>query len=1070
MWSAPRRCAVGLGEEGAERLRVEHDAIVGAAVAAHRGVVVKHLGDGVMATFTSAANASAAAVGLQQQIERANRGRDGPAIAVRVGLAVGDVTFDGDDCFGLPVVEAQRLEASATPASIRCSELVTRLAGGRGGYECVPLGAVSLKGLPEPVPAVEVSWAPLPESAAIPPLLAQRDVLPFCGRATELDRLVASWKRVADGGQEVLFVAGEPGVGKTRLCQELAAVVAESGGLVLAGACDLDVSVPFQPFAAALHWHLEQGSVRDAATLGRHAGDLARIAPRLADMVADLPQALVSEPDVERARLFQAIESWLAATAARRPTLFVVDDVHWADPSSLQVLRHLSEAPAPGLLTVCTFRDTEVDTAHLLSSTLADLRRTGTVTRLSLDGLDADGVCELIVRSGGHADEATATAFATTVLVETSGNPFFVGEVLRDLAESGRWSGEFGPEVVSRLAGVREVVAQRLARLGSTTEGVLGAAAVFGLEFDVGPVAAVVGLSEDDVIEALDLAQHAHLVREVDRDRYRFEHALVRDTLYAGLSASRRARQHRKAAEALEVHHADAIDDVVVDLAVHWRAATVGGDPQKAIHYALAAADQAAARRAPETAGNWYSTAIELLNTTASSTDPGLVHALAGLAEARFGCADPAWPVFAKAAARAAIGAGDATRAHRVLTLSSRVVFRAAGPADPDKIALLREALSVLDDLRVDQRAQLLASLATELMFVGSWAERRRRLGERDALLGQLALVERARVLSDMGALSLATHSPTQITEFAATIEAALDHERDPYWLAQVASCGGLVAMISGNRQLMERAFSTTADAAAELSSPWLDGLIAFAHGVMLPTIDGRLDEAEAALPRAREVFAVADPADAALYAWISQLALSRERGTLGTLAGRCARYALGQPAEHFTRAIHALACLAAGDPAPAEKGLVGLNTDAIADDSGWSLTVACWADVAADVGGRAECQALCAVLAPHSGGNAATGGWFYGPVDRLLGRLHVRLGRPDEADAEMAAAVDLARAMATPPWIARSHLDWAEALATRGDVRGGRAQLDAAVSAMADLELPESRQRIVALRPIVAR
>ena len=221
-----------LGEEAADTLRLTHDAILREAILAQRGIVVKHTGDGVMATFSAAVDAVAAGVAIQQAVDAHNRRSDQERFEVRVGISVGDVTFDGEDCFGLPVIEAQRLEASATGGKILCAEIVRHLARGRGGYEFESIGDLALKGIPDPVPAVEVHWAPavhvvMPRETPLPPVLAAPTPFDLAGRADELEVLVNAWKESAEGRGRVVLVSGEPGIGKTRLATE-AALIASS--------------------------------------------------------------------------------------------------------------------------------------------------------------------------------------------------------------------------------------------------------------------------------------------------------------------------------------------------------------------------------------------------------------------------------------------------------------------------------------------------------------------------------------------------------------------------------------------------------------------------------------------------------------------------------------------------------------------------------------------------------------------------------------------------------------------------------------------------------------------------
>ena len=253
-----------IGEEAADRLRSAHDMFVRAAIETNRGTVVKHTGDGVMATFSAAVDAVAAGVAIQQAVDLHNRRGETERIVVRIGISVGDVTFEGDDCFGLPVVEAQRLEAAADGGKILCADIVRHLARGRGGHEFVVHGDLELKGIPGTVPTAEVRWEPLAEvatgaveGAPLPPALASPSAFPLSGRTEIFERLVAEWKESASGSRRVVLLAGEPGVGKTRLATELALVARDQDALVLAGRCDEDLGLAFQPFVEALRFQLE---------------------------------------------------------------------------------------------------------------------------------------------------------------------------------------------------------------------------------------------------------------------------------------------------------------------------------------------------------------------------------------------------------------------------------------------------------------------------------------------------------------------------------------------------------------------------------------------------------------------------------------------------------------------------------------------------------------------------------------------------------------------------------------------------------------------------------------------
>ncbi|MDQ1508024.1 MAG: hypothetical protein QOD57_5751 [Actinomycetota bacterium] len=258
-----------LGEDAAEQLRHQHDELVGGAVESSRGNVVKNLGDGVMATFAGASDAVEAAVGIQQAIGRHNRS-SAAVLEVRIGISAGDVAFEGDDCFGTPVIEAARLCGAARGGQILASDIVRWLAGSGGGT-FTPIGSLELKGLPAPVPAVEVHWEPITVSSVpLPGFLTDIGRI-FVGRDGELERLSQLWNEAAGGELRVALLAGEPGVGKTRLAAELAGRVHDEGATVLAGRCDEDLGVPYQPFVEALRHFVDHAPLL-AGNMGRYGG------------------------------------------------------------------------------------------------------------------------------------------------------------------------------------------------------------------------------------------------------------------------------------------------------------------------------------------------------------------------------------------------------------------------------------------------------------------------------------------------------------------------------------------------------------------------------------------------------------------------------------------------------------------------------------------------------------------------------------------------------------------------------------------------------------------------------
>ncbi|MGH9004783.1 MAG: ATP-binding protein, partial [Acidimicrobiia bacterium] len=394
---------------------------------------------------------------------------------------------------------------------------------------------------------------------------------------------------------------------------------------VLAGACGEDLGVPYQPFVEALRHLIDHTEASELpGWLGRYPGELVRLVPEVAQRLPGLPEPMTSDPETERYRLFDAVASWLADASRRHPLLLVLDDLQWAAKPTLLLLRHIARSAEPmRVLMLGTYRDTETGRNHPLSGTLADLRRIGSFERLSLVGFDRAGVLAFMEQAAGHAlEDEPALNLAAAIHEETEGNPFFVVEVLRHLAETGgierrdgRWGTSLPVEDLGIPEGVRDVVGRRLSRLAAETNRVLALAAVTGLEFDLAVLGHAAGLDEDGLAAVVDEAVAARLLSEVPGvgARYRFSHALVRDTLYGELSAARRITLHRRVAEATESVYRGRIDDHLPALAHHFsRAAAPSDETLKGIDYATRAGDHALAQLAHDEAVTYYRQAIDL--------------------------------------------------------------------------------------------------------------------------------------------------------------------------------------------------------------------------------------------------------------------------------------------------------------------------------------------------------------------------------------------------------------------------------------------------------------------------
>jgi class 3 adenylate cyclase/tetratricopeptide (TPR) repeat protein len=1071
-----------LGEEAAEELRQAHFAILREAIAQSAGREVKNLGDGLMAVFGTASEAIGCGVTMQQQLERHNR-RGAEPLAVRIGVAVGEVTCDESDYFGTPVVEAARLCGRAGGGEILVTDMVRMLAGGRGGHRFESLGPVDLKGLPDPVPACRVLWEPWRETGLALPLRLGTDRVAFVGRSAEQEVLEQAWKRAREGVRQLVLIAGEPGVGKTRLATEVALTAHGGGAAVLLGVCDEDLAAPYQPFVEALRHYVVTCSDEEATELAAgRGGHLARLVPELRARVPALSPPDATDPDTDRYLFFEAVAGVLATASAQRPIVLLLDDLHWATKPTLLLLRHIVRHASPmALLMIGTYRDADLSRDHPLTEVLADLRRESGVERVLVRGLSDSEAVTLMEALAGHELDHADLGFARAIRAETDGSPFFMREILRHLIETGmleeedgRWSFRGDPGALAIPESVREVIGRRLWRLGDDVNSLLRLAAVIGREFDTAVLAAVAGLEGHDVVDALGAATAARLVREVPGvpGRFTFVHALVRHTLYEELGGARRLELHRAVGEALERLAGARRADYVTELAHHWTMAmpalgVVADDAARAVEYAEAAGRRAMESLAYEEAVGHLQSALHALTFTGDrARRPEL---LLAVGEAQRSAGDPAYRETLLHAGRLAAEAGDLQCAARAALANHRGLFSQIGAVDRERVEALEAALQELPAGDSPLRARLLASLATELHFESE--TRREQLG-REALAIARRLGDDATLAEALAGLWLALWHPafieersrlaTELTEVTARLGDRPLAFRAGMWAFFTAS-------EAGDMERADAGLATCCRVADELGQPVLRWRATFLRGHRAFAA-GRFDEADRLIEETMRLGQATGQPDSLGHA-------NGPRGVLRILQGRpeeapglLTAAAEQNPGTVIYRAGRAWAYAEAGRLDEAAADVADIRGHGFAElrrDFAWICTMGMMARACTRLDDTDAAAELSALLIPYRASCVVVQTAWLGPVAHELGHLAATLGNDAEADGHFAAAEAMQEHIGAGGTLIHTRLEWGRSLLRRRPADADRAipLLEAALAGARELGLTALEPRIAAVR-----
>jgi hypothetical protein len=900
------------------------------------------------------------------------------------------------------------------------------------------------------LPSAGGSQSPFP----MPSLLSAGVRDTFVGRDADLQALSDVYDRAARGSRRLMLLCGGPGIGKTRLASQFAVRAHEDGGIVLYGRCVEEGLLAQQPFVEALRHYFWGCSPQELAERSRLvAGELQRIVPELARRIPDLPAPLEGEPEGARSRLFEAVCSLLCEAAQSTPVLLVLDDLHWADKATLLLLKYLVRYPREARLMVLgTYRETELHVDHPLSAMLAELGREHLFERHALAPLDRAAVSELV---NVHAGNQASAELGQIIYQGTEGNAFFVVKVLRDLADTGAIDAvvahpppgtEAGPLVVPES--VKDVVGQRIARLGHETNRLLVMASVLGREFEVDVLQRLSELGEDELMDRLESALRARVIEEVAGSAgcHTFSHALIRDTLYGGLTAMRRALLHGRAGAALEQAHAADLELYFAELAHHFAQAGSRGHLDKAIEYGSRAGERAITQLAYEQAAAHFRHTAGLVDATGLARLHGqrcdLVIAQ-GEAERQAG--DPRYRRTLLDAARSALELHDRDRLARAALANNRGVISSAQGVDGDRVSVLHAALDAYESTDSPTRAALLALLASELVMDDDWRVR-------DELSHDaIAMARRVDDPRTLAHVLIQCYWTQPLAQRQANLQEAgelADRLNDRLLAAHGALLGAQAAMDAGDVEQCDRLLARLSALAEQLGQPlmrWYD-LVARAKRC---SIGGPTEDAERLAFDALQAGRIAEQPDSMVW-FVGQLfvarflhgSLDRDDPHLPELL-ETPGFSLPTspeitPSRSLPLLLRAMCCATLCEvdrPDDARRHfelLMDKELEELPPDYTSLMVPACASVACAQLGDRRSAARLHTMLEPHSHLLVNAAPCWLGATTHYLGLLAATLERLDEADARFAAAERSYDSLGARPWLARLHGDWAAALLSR--------------------------------------
>jgi pilus assembly protein CpaF len=591
-----------------------YESIIEEKITEHAGRRIKGLGDGVMVSFGSTRHAVECGIAIQHEIAEYSKQNPERKLKIRIGINTGEVVEEAGDIFGAAVNVAARVAGKAKGGEILVSEIVRDLVGPVSEMKFGYRGRYKLKGFPDRFRLHDVTAIAAPsQTAALP----SGDG--FVGREQERLDIRMTLDRAATGSGGMVFLAGPPGIGASRLASEVAAEAARKGWWVLSGRCMEQDVAPLGSFRDVLAAAVAGTAARPLQDAAAGNGPLlSQLVPGLRQKLRGMAQPPEVSADQLREHLFRAIYEFLTACQAARPLLIVLDDLQWADDETVLLLRDLAERLGGSRMVILgTYWESDLDSTRPFTTAASRLLRRRRAQRIALGRLSDRDVEKMVA---GMGDVPLTPVQIMGIQAATEGNPLFIEHSYLYIAESetmlgggGRVQASFTEEDLELANSVRGIIGRRLERLSEPAQRMLVAAAVMGRDFDIALLEAFGELSGHELRDAIDEATRSHFLRIAGPDRFRFSHDLVRQRVLAALPLPRLQAYHLAVADTLERSYGKSANERAAEIAYHLYQAGTSANPVRTSTYLAIAATNAMAVGAFEEALRLIERTLQLL-------------------------------------------------------------------------------------------------------------------------------------------------------------------------------------------------------------------------------------------------------------------------------------------------------------------------------------------------------------------------------------------------------------------------------------------------------------------------